>query len=87
MKLSKWIVLFSPPRLRWSAIVQRMRLTSSDEVIRVADQVTRLVLQAYAAPDRTLDELRAHVAAQDVQWDPLQEFAEACRMELRSLRG
>jgi hypothetical protein len=69
------------------SIVQRMRLTSSDEVIRLADQVTRLVIQAYAAPDRTFDELRGHIAAQNAQWDPLHEFAEACRTELRSLRG
>jgi hypothetical protein len=69
------------------SVVQRMRLTSSDEVIRVADQVTRLVIHAYAAPDKTFDELRAHIAAQDAQWDPLRGFAEACRAELRSLRG
>jgi hypothetical protein len=69
------------------SIVQRMRLTSSDEVIRVADHVTRFVIHAYAAPDRTFDELREHIAAQDVQWDPLREFAEACRVELRSIRG
>jgi hypothetical protein len=69
------------------SLVQRMRLTSSDEVIRVADQVTRLVIQAYAAPDKTFDELRAHIAAEAAQWDPLREFAEACRVELLSLRG
>ena len=66
---------------------QRMRLTSSDEVIRVADQVIRLVIQAYAAPDKTFDELRQHIAASDEQWDPLRGFAEACRAELRALRG
>lgn len=66
---------------------QRMRLTSSDEVIRVADQVIRLVIQAYAAPDKTFDELRQHIAADDEQWDPLRRFAEACRAELRALRG
>ena len=64
-----------------------MRLTSSDEVIRVADQVIRLVIQAYAAPDKTFDELRQHIAADDEQWDPLRRFAEACRAELRALRG
>ncbi len=69
------------------SIVQRMRLTSSDEVIRVADQVTRLVIHAYASPDRSFDELRAHIAVEDGRWDPLREFAEACRVELRSLRG
>jgi len=69
------------------AVVQRMRLTSSDDVIRVADRVIQLVIHAYAAPDKTFDELRAHIAAEDAQWDPLREFAEACRVELRSLRG
>ena len=66
---------------------QRMRLTSSDEVIRVADYVIRLVIQAYAAPDKTFDELRQHIAANDEQWDPLRGFAEACRAELRTLLG
>ena len=56
-------------------------------MIRVADRVIQLVIQAYAAPDKTFDELRAHIAAEDTQWDPLREFAEACRVELRSLRG
>jgi hypothetical protein len=67
--------------------IQRMRLTSSDEVIRVADRVIRLVIQAYAAPDKTFDELRQHIAASGEQWDPLRGFAEACRAELRALRG
>ena len=64
-----------------------MRLTSSNEVIRVAEQVTRLVIHAYASPDRTFDELREHITTEDGRWDPLREFAEACRVELRSLRG
>jgi hypothetical protein len=67
--------------------IQRMRLTSSDEVIRVADRVIRLVIQAYAAPDKTFDELRQHIAANDEQWDPLRGFAEVCRAELRALLG
>lgn len=67
--------------------IQRMRLTSSDEVIGVADRVIRLVIQAYAAPDKTFDELRQHIAANDEQWDPLRGFAEVCRAELRALLG
>jgi hypothetical protein len=35
-----------------------MRLTSTDEIIRVAQHVIRLAVDAYAAPDRTFDELR-----------------------------
>ena len=66
---------------------QRIRLTSSDDVIRVADHVIRHVIQAYAAPDKTFDELRHHIAANDEQWDPLRRFAEVCRSELRALHG
>jgi hypothetical protein len=66
---------------------QRMRLTSSEEVIRVADQVIRRVIQAYAAPDKTFDELRQQIAGNEEKWDPLRGFAEACRAELRVLRG
>ena len=38
-------------------------------VIRLADYVIRLVIQAYAAPDKTFDELRQHIAASDGRWD------------------
>jgi hypothetical protein len=68
------------------AAVQRMRLTSSDEVIRVADRVVRLVIDAYAAPDRTFDELREGVAGNDDETDPLREFNQACQVELHALR-
>ncbi len=68
------------------AAVQRMRLTSSDEVTRVAEQVVRSVLEAYATPDQTFDELRTRATSED-GIDPLREFSEACRIELRAMRG
>jgi hypothetical protein len=69
------------------AAVQRMRLTSSDEVIEVADRVVRHVIDAYAAPDRSFDELRQRVGeGGDAETDPLREFSEVCRTELRALR-
>ena len=63
-----------------------MRLSSSDEVIRLATQVILNVIEAYAAPDRTFDELRENLESA-VSRDPLREFSEACRLELRRLRG
>jgi hypothetical protein len=66
--------------------VERMRLSSSDEVIRLAGQVVLHVADAYAAPDRTFDELRQSVATEAGR-DPLRNFSEACRHELRSLAG
>jgi hypothetical protein len=68
------------------AAVQRMRLASSDEVIRLADRVIREVTEAYAAPDRTFDELRERIGG-DEPPDALTDFGEACRVELRSVRA
>ncbi len=66
--------------------VERMRLSSSDEVIRLAQQVVRHVIEAYAAPDRTFDELRERIET-EASGDPLKNFSEACRLELSVLRG
>jgi hypothetical protein len=66
--------------------MQRMRLTSSAEVVAAAQQAVRLVLEAYAAPDKTFDELRARFGNEDDP-DLLQAFSEACRAELHALRG
>jgi hypothetical protein len=65
--------------------LDRMRLTSSTEVIRVAEQVVRQVLEAYAEGNKTFDELRELVRKED-EFDPLRDFAEPCRTELRALR-
>ena len=69
------------------SVVQRMRLTSSDEVISVAEKVMRLVIEAYAESDKTFDELRERVVAGQAEYDPLREFSEVCRLELLALRG
>jgi hypothetical protein len=66
--------------------VNRMRLSSSDEVIRIAQQVIREVIEAYAIPDQSFDELRER-AGSEPGIDPLRDFSEACRVELRALRG
>jgi hypothetical protein len=63
-----------------------MRLTSSTEVIRVAEQVVHQVLEAYAEANKSFDELRELVRKED-EFDPLRDFAEACRTELHALRG
>ncbi len=65
--------------------MERMRLTSSTEVIRVADEVVRQVIEAYADANKTFDELREFVQKED-ELDPLRDFDEACRTELRALR-
>ena len=65
--------------------IERMRLTSSNEVIRIAEQVVRLLIQAYAAPVKTFDEFQEFIGSEEIP-DPLREFGEVCRVELRALR-
>jgi hypothetical protein len=58
--------------------LERMRLTSPDEVRQLAEKVVLHVMEAYAAPDRSFDEQRQNldkVAGND----PLKNFSEACR--------
>jgi hypothetical protein len=66
--------------------IERMRLTSSSAVIEAAEQVIRKIADAYAAPDKTFDELRRSLRNQEFL-DPLMDFSAACRMELRALRA
>src|SRR5258706_11506158 len=54
--------------------VALMRLSSSGEVVRHAEQV-----------NRTFDELRQNIESA-VGRDPLRDFSEACRVELDTLR-
>jgi hypothetical protein len=66
--------------------VARMRLTSSSEIIKRAEQVIRSIVAAYADPNRSFDEFKQHVQDPDLA-DPLSDFTEACRKELTSLRA
>ena len=61
--------------------VERMRLVSSPEVIRAAEELVRQVVTAYESPALTFEQLREKRRA-GVR-DPLKNFGEACRMELR----
>jgi hypothetical protein len=63
--------------------VQRMRLISSSRVVDCAEQVMRVVIAAYAEPNKTFDELRQRVQHRSDEADHLREFTEACRQELR----
>ena len=68
------------------AAVARMRLTSSTEIIKRAEQVIRHIIAAYADPNKTFDEFKRHVH-DPAMADPLRDFTEACREELTSLRA
>ncbi len=60
------------------ALIARMRVISSDEVIQEAEKAARLIIQTYLSPNREFGELPEVV----VEMDPLRDFSEACRREL-----
>jgi hypothetical protein len=69
------------------AAIERMRLISSNTVIEASEHVLRRVVEAYADPNRTFDDLRKGLMGGDIHPDnPLKEFTDACKAELRAFR-
>ncbi len=66
--------------------VERMRLTSSGEVIDAADKVMRQIVEAYAEPDRSFDDLRCTLRSDEFR-DPIRNFSAVCRADLDTLRS
>jgi hypothetical protein len=63
------------------ALANRIRLVSSSRVAERADAVAQTIVDAYLAPNMTLEEVRATFIDQHI--DPLRDFSEACREELQ----
>ncbi len=63
------------------ALVGRMRILSSDEVVHAAERAGRLIVETYLAPNRTFVDLPEFME----EMDPLREFGEACRRELQTI--
>ena len=62
------------------ALIGRMKILSSDDVIEAAEKVGQFILETYLSPNRSfvdLPELLNKV-------DPLRDFSEACRCELQA---
>jgi hypothetical protein len=62
------------------ALVNRMRLISSSEVIDAAVRIERQILETYLGPNRTLHEMRDLARCGGI--NILIEFSEACREDL-----
>jgi uncharacterized protein with HEPN domain len=69
----------------WSAVA-RMRLTASGAVVAAAEQIIRQVIEAYAAPNQTFNDLRQRAQTHAFH-DPLRNFSETCRTELLATRS
>ena len=72
-----------PPVVSLFALINKMRIVSNSGVAELADKVVHMIIDTYVLPNKTLPELRTMVNSGAL--DPLREFSEACREELRAL--
>jgi hypothetical protein len=71
-EISKLVDLF--------ALVGRMKILSSDEVIEAAEKAGRLIVDTYLSPNREFADLPVLMSGMD----PFREFSDACRGELQA---
>jgi hypothetical protein len=67
------------------ALINRIRLCSSRKVLAEAERLLGRITDQYFANNMTVQDLRK--LAHTEQADPLSAFGEACRAELKALRG
>jgi hypothetical protein len=66
------------------ALLNRVRLTASDEVFASAEELVREIVKNYSEPNQSPEEIRSRALNGN---DPLKRFSETCRAELDSMRG
>jgi len=65
------------------ALVSRMRVLSAPPIIENADRVIRVIIETYLGPNKTFRDVIEILEEQSM--NPLREFSECCRDELRML--
>jgi ribosomal protein S25 len=65
------------------ALISRMRVISSIQVVAKAERVTSVIANAYSSPNMDFPELRKMLNSPGI--DVLRDFSEACREELSHL--
>ena len=65
-------------------MISKMRVLSPAKTVESADEVARLIVNTYNAPNKTLPELQEMVNRGAI--DVLHTFSEAARQEFRRLR-
>jgi hypothetical protein len=66
------------------AVLNRIRLVASDEVLAAADRTATQIIERFFRPNLSPEEVRQLVLARPD--DPLKEFGEVCRRELHALQ-
>ena len=67
------------------SLVSRMRILSSPKIVDAADNVVRVIIETYKAPNKTMREVEELLENRAL--NPLFEFSHACREELRRDAG
>jgi hypothetical protein len=63
------------------ATLGRIRLVSSDAVLTAAEECCKDIVELYAKPNRTIDEIYTVVRTNEA--DVFKRFSDTCRVELR----
>jgi hypothetical protein len=66
------------------ALLNRIRICASEPVLHEAERALASITEQYFSPNLSLEQVRALVR-DGAKADPLRGFAEACRVELRSM--
>jgi hypothetical protein len=66
------------------AKLNRMRVLSSEPVVRSAEHIAKTIMDTYLEPDKSFGELRDMAKCGSI--DLLREFSEACRAEFDEMR-
>ena len=64
------------------ALISRMRVLSSPKLVACAERIARTATDNYSAPNKTIREIHDMIK-QGGNLDPMKEFSEAARDELR----
>jgi hypothetical protein len=66
------------------ALLSRIRLSSSPEVLATAEEVVRELIGTYAKPNLTAEQIRIRASSGE---DPLRIFSDVCRAELEAMQS
>lgn len=65
------------------ALISKMRILSSPQIVESADKVVRAIIENYYAPNKSFRDIEEIV--NDNKMNPLVDFSNACRDELLAL--
>ena len=66
------------------ALLSRMRLSSSTDVLASAERLIQQIINTYSEPNLTPEEIQSRAAKRE---DPLREFSDICRAELEAMHS